>query len=104
MPERRYIRVTGPFDAHRVVSSVETPVEVYDLNEGGCFVTSMHTAAPGRPIELTIDVPRAGWITVKGEVLYTRPPFGYAVRFTESAETSACLTSALSVLRPASES
>jgi hypothetical protein len=98
--ERRYVRVAGPFEGHRVAASIETPVQIYDVNEGGCFVTSMHTASAGRPIELKIDLPGTGWIAVKGDVLYTRPPFGYAVGFTRlSDEVLARLKSALDVLR-----
>jgi hypothetical protein len=97
--QRRYVRVAGPFDGYRVSSSIETPVRICGLNEGGCFVVWTHAATAGRPVELTIDVPRTGWIAVSGEVLYTRPPFGYAVRFSESADTFARLAPALSALR-----
>jgi len=102
MEQRQYVRVAGPFNGHRVVSSIETPVRIHDLNEGGCFVTSMHAApsAPGRPIALKIQVPDIGWIDIQGEVLYSKPPFGYAVRFTQSPpEASGRLEGALTVLR-----
>ena len=98
--------MTGPFDAYRVASSIETPVRIYDLSEGGCFVTSMHAAsADGRPITLKIDLPGAGWITIRGEVLYSKPPFGYAVHFTEAqTEMRARLEAGLAALRaPAAE-
>jgi hypothetical protein len=104
---RSFIRVAGPFNGHRVVSSIETPVRIHDLNEGGCFVTSMHAApsVAGRPIVLKIQVPNVGWIDITGEVLYAKPPFGYAVRFTDTApKVSGRLERALTALRAAAAS
>jgi hypothetical protein len=101
--QRQHVRVTGPFDAFRVASAIETPVRIYDLSEGGCFVTSMHAAsADGRPILLKIDLPAEGWVTIRGEVLYSKPPFGYAVRFTEmTTDARVRLEEALAMLRTA---
>jgi hypothetical protein len=101
--QRQHARVTGPFDGFRVASSIETPVRIYDLSEGGCFVTSMHAAsADGRPILLKVDLPTEGWLTIRGEVLYSKPPFGYAVRFTEMTDdTRARLEAGLNALRAA---
>ena len=98
---RRYSRVTCPFDAVRISSRIELPVRLYDICEGGCFITSEHEAsAVGRPVELKIDMPRVGWLSVSGEVVYARPPFGYAVKFTEMTdETRRRLEQALTRLR-----
>jgi len=98
---RRYPRVPGPFDAVRISSEIELPVRIYDLCEGGCFITSEHEAsAAGRPVVLKIDMPRVGWLKVRGEVLYAKPPFGYAVKFTAmSDETRSQLENGLNLLR-----
>jgi hypothetical protein len=88
---RQYDRVPGPFDGRRV-GLLETPIRLYDLSLGGCFVNSMHEQQEGSVISLKIDLPREGWISVKAETLYRRPNFGFAVRFVEmSVETAACL-------------
>src|SRR5687768_8595658 len=86
MPNRReHLRIPGPFDGRRV-SALETPVRIYDLSEGGCFIHSLHEQQPGVAFALEIDLPYEGWVKVKAETLYRKPEFGYAVRFIEMAE------------------
>ena len=82
--QRQHIRVPGPFDGARV-GIIETPVRIYDLSEGGCFVTALYEARAGTEIDLKIDLPQEGTIRVTGEVLYNRHGFGFAVRFTRMA-------------------
>lgn len=77
---REHVRVPGPFDGWRI-SVLPIPVQIYDLNQGGCFVNSLHEQKPGIPVVLEIDLPGEGRITVKGQTLYSKPGFGYAVRF-----------------------
>ena len=82
---RQHLRVAGPFDGRRIgVLPVE--LRIYDLSQGGCFVNSMHEQKPGVTIVLEIDLPGEGWVTVKGETLYAKPEFGFAVRFVEMRE------------------
>jgi hypothetical protein len=81
---RRHDRVAGPFDGRRL-GVLHTPVQIYDLSEGGCFINSLYEQRPGIAIELEIDLPDEGWIRVKCETLYTKPGFGYAVRFVDMA-------------------
>lgn len=59
------------------------PVQIYDLSPGGCFVNSLNEQKPGISVSLEIDLPGEGRIQVKGETLYSKPDFGYAVRFVE---------------------
>jgi hypothetical protein len=82
---RGHLRVAGPFDGVRI-GALETPVRIYDLSEGGCFITSFHETEKGRQFTLKIDLPFEGWITVKAETLYGKPGYGFAVRFTQVAE------------------
>jgi hypothetical protein len=92
---RQHDRVAGPFDGRRI-GALETPVRIYDLSEGGCFVTSLHEQQPGIVVILEIELPYEGLIRVKAETLYVRPGFGFAVRFTEmTQETSERLRWAL---------
>src|SRR5579872_6184943 len=96
---RRNARVLGPFDGHRI-GALRTPVRIFDLNEGGCFINTVHDQEPGTVIALEIDLPDQGTIAVKAEVLYNRADFGFAARFTDVAdEDSARLSRALQQLR-----
>lgn len=79
---RQHVRVTGPFDGKRI-GLIETPVQVYDLSEGGCFVNSMQEQQEGREVELEINLPNEGMIKVSGLTLYSRAGFGFATRFTQ---------------------
>jgi hypothetical protein len=84
---RQHERVAGPFDGRRL-GILDTPIRIYDLSEGGCFVNSLHDQEKNSAVALEIELPYEGWISVKGQTLYRKPDYGYAVRFTEmSAET-----------------
>lgn len=87
---RQHDRVSGPFDGLRV-NALETPVRIYDISEGGCFVNSLHDQQPGVNFRLKIDLPYEGWITVKARTLYYKPEFGFAVRFTEMSDEAMTL-------------
>ena len=81
--KRRHARVAGPFDGHRI-GLINTPVRIYDMSEGGCFVKALHAPPPpGRQLVLKVDVPEEGWICLKAEALYTKPEFGFAVSFVD---------------------
>ena len=82
---RKDKRFDGPFDGLRV-GALETPVQLYDLSRGGCFINSMHQQQPGVKVLLRIDLPYEGWITVNAETLYRRDEFGFAVRFVDVNE------------------
>jgi hypothetical protein len=84
---RRHDRIAGPFDGFRV-GALETPVRIFDLSQGGCFVNAMHEQKPGIKFVMHIDLPYVGRITVKAVSLYTKPG-GFAVRFLEMSEGAA---------------
>jgi hypothetical protein len=95
---RKHGRVNGPFDGWRI-SAMDTPIRLYDLSEGGCFVNSMHEQRVGVPITLAIDLPHEGRITVNAMTLYRREG-GFAVAFVDMpSETAARLARALRQLR-----
>ena len=79
---RQHVRVPGPFDGWRI-SVLQTPVQIYDLSPGGCFVNSLNEQRPGIRVVLEIELPGEGRIKVTGETLYAKPDFGYAVRFVD---------------------
>jgi hypothetical protein len=76
---RRHLRIPGPFDGMRV-GFLPTPLQIFDLSLGGCFVNSLHDQQEGVVFNLRIDLPQEGWIALKAETLYRRDG-GYAVRF-----------------------
>ena len=79
--QRRHIQIPGPFDGYRV-GLIDSPITIYDLSAGGCFVNSF-SAAPdvGRHVVLKIDLPGEGWICLKSQVMHAKPEFGFAVSF-----------------------
>lgn len=92
---RLHARVRGPFDGSRV-GVLEIPVRIYDLSEGGCFVTSQYEQQEGVNVELSIELPGEGRIAAKARTVRDRPGFGFGVRFIEmSAEDRGRLARAL---------
>jgi hypothetical protein len=85
---RQHKRVDGPFDGFRI-GALETPIQLYDLSRGGCFINSMHQQQPGVVLLLKIELPYEGWITCKAESLPGRGEFGFAVRFVEMSDEAA---------------
>jgi hypothetical protein len=73
-------RAAGPFDGRRV-GALETPIKIFDLSVGGCFINSMHEQQPGVTMVLKIDLPDQPSITVTAQSLYSRAEFGFAVLF-----------------------
>lgn len=87
---RRYERATGPFDG-----LLDTPVLIYDLNPGGCFINCPLDRPEGSALILKIDLLEEGWITVNAQAMY-RHQFGFAVSFVDvDAQTSARLVRAV---------
>ena len=96
---RRDERIAGPFDGCRV-GALETPLSIFDLSRGGCFVNSMHEQTSGVCFVMKIELPYVGLITLKAETLYRRSGFGFAVRFVDmNEETVSRLDQALDQLR-----
>jgi hypothetical protein len=75
-------RAPGPFDGRRV-GVLETPIKIFDLSVGGCFILSMHEQQPGVAMSLRIDLPDQRTISVKAQSLYSREEFGFAVLFVD---------------------
>lgn len=98
-PDRRKNeRYAGPFDGLRV-DVLETPLSIFDLSRGGCFVNSIHEQAAGVRFLMKIHLPRVGWVTLTAETLYARSGYGFAVRFVDLDETAArCLEQGLEQL------
>jgi len=82
---RRHERVVGPFDGRRL-GMIDTDVQIYDLSQGGCFVTSTQEPEQGKALMLEIDLPHEGRITVHAKTLYCRAGFGFAAQFINLTE------------------
>ena len=96
---RRHIRIAGPFDGFRV-GALETPLNIFDLSRGGCFVNAMHEQTSGIRFVMKIDLPYVGLIRLKAETLHRRNGFGFAVRFVDmDEETASRLDEALEQLQ-----
>jgi hypothetical protein len=85
---RQHDRIPGPFDAFRV-GALETPLRIFDLSRGGCFVNAMHEQKPGVKFTMKIELPYVGQITVKAVTLYRRPGFGFAMQFVDMSDEAA---------------
>ena len=95
---RKSDRIPGPFDAWRV-GVLHTPIRIYDISLGGCFVNAMHEQVPGIVVVLEVDLPGEGRLQLKAKTLYRRPGFGFAVRFIDmDARVRARLARALQAL------
>ncbi len=80
---RRHIRVPGPFRGWQQVGTADTPIQIEDLSEGGCFIHSLQNAPTiGQRLVLRIDLPGESMLTLEGETVYARPGAGYGVLFT----------------------
>jgi hypothetical protein len=82
---REHLRIAGPFDALRI-GLLETPLRIFDLSRGGCFINALHTQKAGQSFGLKIELPGTGWISVKAETLDGRSELGFAVRFVEISD------------------
>ena len=92
---RRNPRVAGPFEARRL-GALDLPLTIHDLSLGGCLIESYDEVDIGRRIQLEIDVPGEGWVTLPAETLYRRENFGFAVKFLDmDAETRVKLARAV---------
>lgn len=85
---RAHPRVAGPFDGWRI-GLLDTPVSIFDLSIGGCFVNATHMQEPGRTMTLKIDLPQEGWIRVKALTLALKRGLGFAVQFVEISDVDA---------------
>lgn len=83
---REHLRVSGPFDGVRT-GFLQTPLQIFDLSLGGCFINSLHDQQEGVVFNLKIDLPHEGSIALKAQTLYRREG-GYAVRFIEMNEVT----------------
>ncbi len=96
---RIHERIAGPFDGVRV-GIIDTPLRIFDLSRGGCFVNALYEQPPGSRFAMKIELPHAGLTTLRAETLDLRSEFGFAVQFVDvDRETAARLDQALEHLQ-----
>jgi hypothetical protein len=79
---RKSPRVPGPFLGRRR-GALTTEIRIHDLSSGGCLIESFHQVSQGRRLQLEIDLPEHGTVTVEAEALYDRADYGFAVKFVD---------------------
>jgi PilZ domain-containing protein len=84
---RRHTRHPGPFNGARL-DPLETPLQIFELSVGGCFINSTHEQKIGVMFKMRIDIPGLTTIPVTARVIYRRPG-GYAVAFVDLDEGTA---------------
>jgi hypothetical protein len=60
---------------------LDTPIYIHELSVGGCLIESHHEERVGSQVQLEIDLPYGGSLTMDGEILYLRPDYGFVVKF-----------------------
>ena len=84
--ERRcFPRVRGPFDGSWTGAGGAGTTRVWDLSLGGCYIDSMNDQRTGEPIHVEIALPE-GRVVADGEVVYSVPNQGFALRFIAIAD------------------
>src|SRR5262245_7207801 len=79
---KRAPRINGPFQG-RWLGALDIDVTVHDLSITGCLIQCFHEVPVGRRITLEIDLPSEGTVKLSAETVYTRPDYGFAVKFVE---------------------
>ena len=79
---KRAPRINGPFQG-RWKGALDFDLTVHDLSITGCLIESFHEVPAGRRMTIEIDLPEEGTVSLLAESVYSRPDFGYAVKFVE---------------------
>lgn len=61
---------------------------ISDISVSGCFILAAGEAATAEPITVTIQLPSKKTVTLTGEVVYSTPEIGFAIRFKELPASS----------------
>lgn len=91
---RRFPRALAPFSGHHL-GVRNSPIQIFNLNVGGGFVTFADEPPADATFVLSIDLAEAGQVTILVETVY-RDTSGVAVRFLDlDAEASHQITHAV---------
>jgi hypothetical protein len=56
---------------------------ISDISVTGCFILSAGDAAASEPVTVILELPSRKVVKLTGEVAYSTPEIGFAMRFTE---------------------
>jgi hypothetical protein len=70
--------ISGPVEGRARLRS-----DRHDLSITGCLIESFHDVPAGRRMTIEIDLPEEGTVSLSAESVYSRPDFGYAVKFVD---------------------
>lgn len=59
---------------------------IVDISSSGAFMLTADAVTPGELISVEIQMPTGRWIYLWGEVVYSIPEMGFALRFTGSVD------------------
>jgi hypothetical protein len=92
-------RVAHVFDATCSGPLGDRAVRIGDLSVSGCFVESIESPEAGERVELRIEIPSRGTVTLAATVMYNSPPVGFGVKFLDvSRDTRVVLQAAIASL------
>jgi hypothetical protein len=79
---KRAPRINGPFHGRwRGPRDVDLTIHVLSIT--GCLIESFHDMPAGRRMTIEIDLPNEGTVSVPAESVYSKPDFGFAVKFVD---------------------
>jgi hypothetical protein len=79
---KRAPRINGPFQG-RWRGELDFDLTIHDLSITGCLIESFHEMEAGRRMTIEIDLPNEGTVKVSAESVYSRPDYGFAVKFVD---------------------
>ncbi len=80
--QRRFPRLSRPFDGTWRGASGASPCRLTDLSLGGCYVQSRATPIKGEETTVTVVFGDGHTMAFTGTVVYADPGMGFAVEFT----------------------
>jgi hypothetical protein len=80
--KKRAPRINGPFQG-RWRGALDFDLTIHDLSITGCLIESYHEMPAGRQMTIEIDLPEEGTVSVLAESVYSRPDYGFAVKFVD---------------------
>jgi hypothetical protein len=81
---RSHPRVSGPFDGAWDDGGGRKLSPIWDVSLVGCFIETVAGPPVGRTVSITADLPD-GRLEATGEVVYSLPQQGFALRFYETS-------------------
>ena len=66
-----------------IETALDFDLTIHDLSITGCLIESYHEMPAGRRINIEIDLPNEGTVSLSAESVYSRPDYGFAVKFVD---------------------